>query len=195
MPSITNIRWVTSRACMLPERAEIMAQAIARSPEQLRVCRRLKCGDIESRKQSLPASAAVPGVRARVAPGCNLGQPAEVMSPAFRMAGVLHRHRPRGQPGQPAAGAVPTARPVGADLGRGRRREHHAAGTAGRTRAARHRGALHRLHRAGCVSEGVHRNRATLVTPTVRFTLPICLTPTKHHPTERTDDDTHDRDA
>jgi hypothetical protein len=45
------------------------------------------------------------------------------------------------------------------------------------------------------VSEGVHRNRATLVTPTVRFTLPICLTPTKHHPTERTDDDTHDRDA
>jgi hypothetical protein len=40
-----------------------------------------------------------------------------------------------------------------------------------------------------------HRNRATLVTPTVRFPLPICLTPTKHHPTERTDDDTHDRDA
>jgi hypothetical protein len=58
-----------------------------------------------------------------------------------------------------------------------------------------YRGALHRLHPAGCVSEGVHRNRATFVTPTVRFTLPICLTPTKHHPTERTDDDTHDRDA
>ena len=58
-----------------------------------------------------------------------------------------------------------------------------------------HHGALHRLHPAGCVSEGVHRNRATLVTPTVRFTLPICLTPTKHHPTERTDDDPHDRDA
>lgn len=37
MPSITNIRWVTSRVCMLPERAEIMAQAIARSPGQLRV--------------------------------------------------------------------------------------------------------------------------------------------------------------
>ena len=91
----------------------------------------------------------------------------------------LHRHRPRGQPGQPAGGAVPAARPVGADLGRGRSRDHHAAGAAGRTRAARHHGALHRLHPAGCVSEGVHRNRATLVTPTVRFTLPICLTPTK----------------
>lgn len=37
MPSITNIRWVTSRVCMLPERAETMAQAIARSPGQLRV--------------------------------------------------------------------------------------------------------------------------------------------------------------
>ena len=41
MPSITNIRWVTSRVCMLPDRAEIMAQAIARSPGQLRVYRAL----------------------------------------------------------------------------------------------------------------------------------------------------------
>ena len=41
MPSITNIRRVTSRVCMLPERAEIMAQAIARSPGQLRVYRAL----------------------------------------------------------------------------------------------------------------------------------------------------------
>ena len=64
----------------------------------------------------------------------------------------FHRHRPGGQPGQPAGGAVPAARPVGADLGRGRRRDHHAAGAAGRTRAARHRGALQRLHPAGCVS-------------------------------------------
>src|SRR6478609_5635088 len=39
--------------------------------------------------QSLPASAAVPGVRARVAPGCSLGQPGEVMGPAFRMANAL----------------------------------------------------------------------------------------------------------
>ena len=36
-------------------------------------------------------------------------------------------------------GAVPAARPVGADLGRSRRRDHDAAGAAGRTRAARHR--------------------------------------------------------
>jgi len=49
----------------------------------------LKRGDIESGKRSLPASAAVPGVRTRVAPGCNLGQPAEVMGPAFRVAGAL----------------------------------------------------------------------------------------------------------
>src|SRR3712207_8601184 len=27
----------------------------------------------------------------------------------------LHRHRPRGQPGQPIGGAVPAARPVGAE--------------------------------------------------------------------------------
>ena len=32
-----------------------------------------KCGNAESGKQSLPAIAAVPGVRARVAPGGNLG--------------------------------------------------------------------------------------------------------------------------
>ena len=51
-------------------------------------------------------------------------------------------------------------RPVGADLGRGRRGDHRAAGAAGRTRIARHRGALHRLHPAGCVSgpsPAVHR--------------------------------------
>src|SRR3546814_8228997 len=30
----------------------------------------------------------------------------------------LHRHRSRGQPGQPAGGAVPAAGPVGAGLGR-----------------------------------------------------------------------------
>ena len=41
MPSITNIRWVTSRMCMLPERAEVMAQALARSPGELRVYRAL----------------------------------------------------------------------------------------------------------------------------------------------------------
>ena len=64
----------------------------------------------------------------------------------------LHRHRPRGQPGEPAGRAVPAARPVGADLGRGRRRDHRAAGPAGRTPAARHRGALHRLRPAGRVS-------------------------------------------
>ena len=29
----------------------------------------------------------------------------------------LHRHRPRGQPGQPAGGTVPAARPVGVDPG------------------------------------------------------------------------------
>lgn len=55
------------------------------------------------------------------------------------LAGQFASYRPRGQPGQPAEGAVPAARPVSADLGRGRRRDHHAAGAAGRTRAARHR--------------------------------------------------------
>jgi hypothetical protein len=59
---------------------------------------------------------------------------------------------PRGRPGQPAGGAVPAARSVGADLGRGHRQDRHTAGAAGRTRAARHRGALHRLHPAGCMS-------------------------------------------
>jgi hypothetical protein len=49
----------------------------------------------------------------------------------------LHRHRPRGRPSQPAGGAVPAARPVGADLGRGRRRDRDAAGAVRRTRAAR----------------------------------------------------------
>jgi hypothetical protein len=39
--------------------------------------------------QLLRASAAVPGIRARIAPDCNLGQPAKVMGPAFRMAGAL----------------------------------------------------------------------------------------------------------
>jgi hypothetical protein len=47
------------------------------------------CRDVESGKQSLSARAAVPGVRARVAPGRRLGQPAEVMGPAVRMAGAL----------------------------------------------------------------------------------------------------------
>ena len=31
----------------------------------------------------------MPGVRARIAPGCKLGQPVEVMGPPFRMAGAL----------------------------------------------------------------------------------------------------------
>src|SRR5690242_1378613 len=60
----------------------------------------------------------------------------------------LHRDRPGGQPGQPARRAVPAPRPLGADLGRGRRRNHRAAGTARRARAARHRRALRRLHPA-----------------------------------------------
>ena len=47
------------------------------------------CRDVESGKQSLSAGAAVPGIRARVAPGCNLDQPAEVMGPAIGMAGAL----------------------------------------------------------------------------------------------------------
>ena len=40
-------------------------------------------------KQSMSTNATVPGVRARVAPGGNLSQPAKVMGPAFRMAGAL----------------------------------------------------------------------------------------------------------
>ena len=58
------------------------------------------------------------------------------------------RHRRRWSS---AVSHAPAVRPVRADLGRGRRRDHRAAGAAGRTRAARHRGALHRLHSAGCV--------------------------------------------
>jgi choline dehydrogenase-like flavoprotein len=38
------------------------------------------------------------------------------------------------------------------DLGRARRRDHHAVRAAGRTRAARHRGTPRRLHSARCVS-------------------------------------------
>jgi hypothetical protein len=49
----------------------------------------LSAAIIESRKQSLPASAAVPGVRARIASCRNLSQSTEVMSPAFRMPGAL----------------------------------------------------------------------------------------------------------
>ena len=45
--------------------------------------------DIESRKQSLPASAAVPGVPARFTPSPNLGQSTEVMGPTFPMLGAL----------------------------------------------------------------------------------------------------------
>src|SRR5205085_10871572 len=43
----------------------------------------------QDRNHSLTAGAAVSGVRARVAPGGKLCQPAEVMSPAFGMAGAL----------------------------------------------------------------------------------------------------------
>src|SRR6266480_1332448 len=42
-----------------------------------------------SRAQTQSASAAAHGIRARVAPACNLGQSAKVMRPAFRMAGAL----------------------------------------------------------------------------------------------------------
>jgi hypothetical protein len=52
---------------------------------------------------------------------------------------------------------MPAARPLGADLGRGRRREHYVAGAAGRTRAARHRCALHHLHLPGCRTKLVYR--------------------------------------
>lgn len=41
------------------------------------------------RPQSFPAGAAVPGVWPRITPGGHLGQPAEVMGPAFRMTGAL----------------------------------------------------------------------------------------------------------
>jgi len=74
----------------------------------------------------------------------------------------LHRDRPRGQPGQPAGGAVPAARPVGANLGRGRCRNHRAAGAAGRTHAARHRRTLRRLHLARCVSGSANRRWASV---------------------------------
>jgi hypothetical protein len=43
----------------------------------------------EVRRRSFVTSTAVPGVRARVASRCNLGQPAEVMGPAFCVAGAL----------------------------------------------------------------------------------------------------------
>ena len=44
---------------------------------------------VQAGQQSLSACAAVPGVRARIAPGANLAQPPEVMGPAFRVAGAL----------------------------------------------------------------------------------------------------------
>src|SRR5215204_7227661 len=51
---------------------------------------------------------------------------------------------------------MPAARLLGADLGRGRRRDHHVAGAVGQTRAARDRGPLHRLHPAGCRARRVY---------------------------------------
>ena len=65
----------------------------------------------------------------------------------------LHRDRPRGQSGQPAGGAVPAARPVGADIERCRCRDHRAAGAARRTCAARYRRSLRCVHPAGCVND------------------------------------------
>jgi hypothetical protein len=64
-----------------------------RLPHPLQLCR----GLIEARmarskreeSQSLIASAAMPRIRAWVAPGCNFNQPVEVMGPPFRMAGAL----------------------------------------------------------------------------------------------------------
>ena len=51
-------------------------------------CARVLRGE-NALKQSLPANAAAPEVRARVAPNCKLGKSAKVMGPAFRMAGAL----------------------------------------------------------------------------------------------------------
>ena len=69
--------------------AEFAFAAGAAAVEPGNPLRGVKCGNIESGRQSHRASASVPGVRARVAPGCDLGQSAEVMGPAFRMAGAL----------------------------------------------------------------------------------------------------------
>jgi len=51
--------------------------------------------------------------------GLTIAQPTRIMGNRHletRAAGWVHRHRPRGQPRQPARGVVPAARPVGADL-------------------------------------------------------------------------------
>src|SRR5580704_3148666 len=70
----------------LRQGSDMTCQAVASHMSNLEEA---SCRDVESGKQSLSAGAAVPGVRARVAPGRRLGQPAEVMGPAFRMAGAL----------------------------------------------------------------------------------------------------------
>src|SRR5689334_8877732 len=74
---------------------------------------------------SLPAGAAVPGVRAGIAPGCKFGQPAEVMGPAFRMAGALLGIGEAGV-GQAQQGSVRRLLDQ-VDLDEARPRRHHLA--------------------------------------------------------------------
>src|SRR5215471_9569121 len=75
-------------------------------------------------KRSLPAGAAVERVRARIAPGSDLGQPAEVMGPAFRMAGALLGS---GQAGVSQAQQGPVRLLDQVDLDQARPRRHHLA--------------------------------------------------------------------
>ena len=94
-----------------------------------------------SGKQSLPASAAVPGVRARVAPGCSLDQPGEAIGPAFRMANAL---LDIGQAGVSQAQQRSARLFDRADLDQTRPRRHHLAAVP----AEAVRQAVHRHHLA-----------------------------------------------
>ena len=82
----------------------------------------------------------------------------------------FHRHRSGSQPGQPPRRAMPAAWPDSGGLGRSRRRDHHFAGAARRTRAARHRGALRRLHAARCVIGSWRQDRDKC--PTIPLSAP-----------------------
>ena len=107
--------------------------------------------DVTRRGQGLPSA----GVRRSAASRrnsvgqCRRGRPAG-----------FHRDRSRRQSGQPARGSLPAARPHRFDFRRGRHGSHRQTGAAGNTCAARHRGALRRLHGAGRLAAGTRSQRS-----------------------------------
>src|SRR5208282_4777169 len=132
------------------------------------------CHAFESGKQSLPASAAVPGVRARVAPGCNLGQPTEVMGPAFRMAGAFLGTGQAGV-GQPQQRSVRL--PDQVDLDQARPRRYHLAAVPAEAVGQ----AVHRYHLAkGAASETSAGDIDEIEPPRLRLDLRLRFHPAQN---------------